>query len=85
MEEQYMDVAANLLLDMRLKIEGAVDLYECDALPLRSEGRKKEMFASIAAFDAIGSALYDLREHIRNLQEAHMKEIVRLVWERYVQ
>ena len=57
MEEVYMDVAANLLLDMRLKIEGAVDLYECDVLPLRSEGKKQGMFASIVAFDAIGSAL----------------------------
>ncbi len=35
MEEMYMDVVMNLLYDIRLKIEGAVELYENDAAPLR--------------------------------------------------
>ena len=85
MEEPYMDIATNLLHDMRLKIEGAVDLYECDGLPLRNLAVRNDMLISANAYDTIGSALYDLREHIRDLQEAHMKEVVRLVWERHVQ
>lgn len=82
MEEQYMDVAANLLMDMRLKIEGAVEIYECDGLPLRHLAIENNMPVPASAYDTIGSALYDLREHIRDLQEAHMKELVRQIWKK---
>ena len=77
MEELYMDIAMNLLCDMRLRIEGAVDLYEQDGTPLRNLAVKNNMPASAAAFDAIGSALYHLRQDIRNLHEAHTQESIR--------
>lgn len=82
MEEQYMDVATNLLINMRLMIEGAVCLYECDGLPLRHLAIENDMPVPASAYDAIGSALYDLREYIRDLQAAHMKELVRQVWKK---
>ena len=34
-----------------------------------------------AGFDTIGEALYELRTHIREMQEAHTKEVVRAVAE----
>lgn len=80
MDAQYMDIATNLLLDMRLKIEGAVDLYECDGLPLRHLAIENDIPVPACAYDTIGSALYDLREHIRELQEVHMKKLVHQVW-----
>lgn len=82
MEEQYMDIATNLLLDMRLMIEGAVCVYECDGLPLRRLAIENDMPVPASAYDTLGVALYDLREHIRDLQEAHMKELVRQVWKK---
>lgn len=82
MVEQYMDIATNLLLDMRLKIEGAVNIYECDGLSLRHLAIENDMPVPASACDTIGSALYDLRQHIRDLQEAHMKELVRQVWKK---
>ena len=34
MEEMFMDVVMNLLYDIRLRIEGAVELYESDVTVL---------------------------------------------------
>ena len=77
MEEFYMDVAMNLLYDIRLRIEGAVELFEDDAAPLRRLALENDMLTAATAFDTIGSALYDLRQDIRNLQEAHIKESIK--------
>jgi len=54
MEELYMDIATNLLLDMRLKIEGAVEVYECDGLPLRRLAIENDMPVPASAYDTIG-------------------------------
>ena len=43
MDEFYIDFALNLLHDMRLRIEGAVVLYERDAIPLRRLGVANDM------------------------------------------
>ena len=77
MEEFYMDVVMNLMYDIRLRIEGAVELYEEDAAPLRRLALENDMLTSAAALGTIGSALYDLRRDIRSLHEAHIKENVR--------
>ncbi len=69
-----MDIAMKLLYDMRLRIEGAAELYENDASPLRQLAVKNDMLTAAVAFDTIGSALYNLREDIQSLQEAHAKE-----------
>ena len=75
MNEPYMDIATNLLHDIRLRIEGAVVIYEIDALPLRRLGIENDMLVSAGAYDTIGSALYDLRQDIQKLYEAHMIEV----------
>ena len=77
MEELYMDVAMNLLYDMRLRIEGAVELYENDAAPLRRLALENDFLTAAAAFDTICSALYALRQNVRDLHAAHIKESVR--------
>ena len=77
MEEFDMDIAMNLLYDIRLRIEGAVELFEEDAAPLRRLALENDMLTAATAFDTIGSALYDLRQDIRSLQEAHSKESIK--------
>ena len=78
MDEFYMDFATNLLHDIRLRIEGAVILFEHDAIPLRRLGVENDMPVAVGAYDTIGSALYNLREDIRELYEAQMKEVSRV-------
>ena len=74
MDEFYMDFATNLLHDIRLRIEGAVGIYEGDAMPLRRLGVEHDKPVAVGAYDTIGSALYDLRQDIRELYQGHMKE-----------
>ena len=78
MDEFYMDFATNLLHDIRLRVEGAVILFERDAIPLRRLGVTNDMPVAVGVYDTIGSALYDLREDIQELYDAHMKEANRL-------
>ena len=73
----YMDIAMKLLYDIRLRIEGAAELYENDASPLRQLAIENNMLTAATAFDTIGSALYDLRQDIRSLHEAHTKESIK--------
>jgi len=73
----YMDIAMKLLYDIRLRIEGAAELYENDTSPLRQLAIENDMLTAAVAFDTIGSALYDLRQDIRSLQEAHSKESIK--------
>lgn len=75
MNEMFIDVAGSVLADMRVLIEGAVTLYEDDALPLNRLALKNDMLNAASAFDAIGVALYSICQHVRTFQEAYMKEV----------
>ena len=75
MDEFFIDVAGNLLTEMRLIVEGAVNIYETDAAPLTGLAMRNNMPMVSNAFNTIGAALYDLLKYIRELQEAHMREI----------
>ena len=77
MDELYIDVSTNLLYDIRLRIEGAVDLYEGDALCLKRLAVDNDKLDAACAFDTIGSALYDLRRDIQKLHAAHIRECIR--------
>ena len=72
--EDYMDASTGLLYDMRLRIEGAVVLYETDALPLRQMAIENNLLTAANALDTIGAALYDLRHDIRQLHTVHIQE-----------
>lgn len=78
MNNEFLDAIANLIAEMRLMVEGAVSLYENDALPLNRLAMDAEPNA-YAAFDSIGIALTELRENIRKLQKLHMEEAARLI------
>jgi len=77
MEGLYFDVSTNLLYDIRLRIEGAVALYETDALCLKRLAVDNDKPDAACAFDTIGSALYDLRQDIQELHAAHIRECIR--------
>ena len=69
--------ADHALAEMRLLIEGAVNLYEGDAMPLSRLAIDYGTLSAANAFDAIGTALYGLLDHIRRLQAARLSESLR--------
>ena len=77
MKGEYMWNTGNTLDEMRLIVEGAVVLFEEDALPLNQMAKEQEEWIAANAFNTIGEALYSLRTLIRDLQEAHGREAER--------
>ena len=74
MKGEYMWNTGNALDKMRLIVEGAVVLFEEDALSLNKLAHDHK---ELKAFNAIGEALYSLRQHIRTLHESHIREVLR--------
>ena len=64
----FMDVAADLLSEMRLLVEGAITRYEDDLTALITPAAKAEQPEAHIALSDIGSALYSMRCHIKRLQ-----------------
>jgi hypothetical protein len=64
----------NDIADIRLLAEGALALYEGDAEPLHRLGMKNNEEVAASAFNTIGTALYDLRERIAQMQRTHLQE-----------
>ncbi|MBE5779972.1 MAG: hypothetical protein E7331_11665 [Clostridiales bacterium] len=81
MKGEYMWNSGVALDEMRLIVEGAVVLFEEDALPLNQLAKKHQEWLAANAFSTIGAALYSLRQHIRELHEAHVQEVVRQIAE----
>ena len=77
MKEFFIDVSDDLLTDMRLIVEGAVNIFEHDASPLNRLARDNDMMTAYRALSTIGSALYDLRKYICEFEEAHTREAKR--------
>ena len=71
-EEDYLWVTGNAFSEMRLLIEGAIVLYESDAGDLCGLTIKTDMPKARYALNDIGTALYDLREKIRDMQTEYM-------------
>ena len=55
-------------------IEGAILIFEEEAGPLFRLARDAEQHEAMSAMNDIGTALYELRQHVKQLQEAHRKE-----------
>ena len=72
----YFWNVGNDIADIRLLAEGALALYEGDAEPLHRLGMKNNEEVAASAFDAIGTALYDLREKIAEMQKSHLNETI---------
>ncbi len=81
MKGEFMWNTGNALDEMRLIVEGAVVLFEEDALPLNRLAHKHQEWKASNAFNTIGEALYSLRQHIRTLHEAHIQEVARQIAE----
>ena len=77
MENQKHCDTDHALAEMRLLIEGAVNLYEGDAMPLSRQAIDYGTLSAANAFDTIGTVLYGLLDNIRKLQAAQISEIVR--------
>ena len=73
----YFWNVGNDIADIRLLAEGALALYEGDAEPLHRLGMKNNKEVAASAFDTIGTALYDLRKRIADMQEGHLQETIR--------
>ena len=67
-DQDFMDVVADLLSEMRLLVEGAITLYEDDLTALITPASRLEKPDAHIALSDIGSALYSLRRHITQLQ-----------------
>ena len=68
----YFWNVGNDIADIRLLAEGALALYEGDASPLHPLGMRNHEEVAASAFDTIGTALYDLRKRIAEMQENHL-------------
>ena len=71
MNGKFLWDMGDTLDSMRLISEGAVVLFEEDALPITKLTREHGELIAGTAFNTIGEALYSLRTLIRELQEAH--------------
>ena len=76
-EDDYMALASDILSKMRLVMEGAVTLFEDEVCPVYNQIRESGEAAALIAFDDIETALYELRQYVRQLQEAHRQEALR--------
>ena len=68
----YFWNVGNDIADIRLLAEGALALYEGDASPLHPLGMRNHEEIAASAFDTIGTALYDLRKRIAEMQKSHL-------------
>ena len=68
----YVSHTADIFSSMRLIVEGAIVLYEGDALPLFNLASEHQ--EAQTAFSTIGKALYDLRQYVLELEEAYREE-----------
>ena len=78
-EDSFLWIAGIKQLEMRLIVEGAIALYEDEAVPLLGLAIKNEKYKAADAFDALGTALYSMRRHICDLQTAHRNEVMKEV------
>ena len=65
---EYLWKSSDAAAEMRLLVEGAITLYEEDAMSLQNLARDNQQSEAATAFDTIGTALYNLRERVRQLQ-----------------
>ena len=72
----YFWNVGNDIADIRLLAEGALALYEGDAEPLHRLGMKNNEEVAASAFDTIGTALYDPRQKIAEMQRSHLQETI---------
>ena len=73
LEDDFMWITCHEFSEMRLLIEGALNLFEDEAGVLCKLAREADKIEAMRALNDIGTALYEFRRHIKTLQEAHYK------------
>ena len=79
MKGEYLWNTGNQLASIRLLVEGAAILYELDAGVMVRLAMENNLFAAANALEAIGTAICDLRKHIQEMHEEHIKEVIRMI------
>ena len=72
-DADYLWITGDAFTDMRLLVEGALNLFEDDAGVLCRLAREAGKIEEMGSLNDIGTALYELKRHIIALQEAHYK------------
>ena len=73
LEDDFMWITSHEFSEMRLLVEGALNLYEDDTGILCRLAREAGKIEALRSINDIGTALYELKRHIIALQEAHYK------------
>ena len=73
LEDDFMWITSHAFSEMRLLVEGALNLFEDDAGVLCRLAREAGKIEEMGSLNDIGTALYAFRGHIKELQEAHYK------------
>ena len=73
-DDDFLCVTGDHFSEMRLLVEGAIIMFEEDASVLCSLAREAQKNEALSAMNDIGTALYEFRRHVKQLQEAHRKE-----------
>ena len=73
LEDDFMWITSHEFSEMRLLVEGALNLYEDDTGILCRLAREAGKVEALRSLNDIGTALYEFRRHIKTLQEAHHK------------
>ena len=73
LEDDFMWITSHAFSEMRLLVEGALNLFEDDAGVLCNLAQKADKIEEMGSLNDIGTALYAFRTHIKSLQEAHHK------------
>ena len=73
LEDDFMWIAGSAFSEMRLMVEGALNLYEDDSGVLCRLAREADELEAMRSLNDIGTCLYEFRRQIKTLQEAHYK------------
>ena len=72
-EDDFMWITSHAFSEMRLMVEGALNLYEDDSGVLCRLAREADELEAMRSLNDIGTCLYEFRRQIKALQEAHYK------------
>ena len=73
LEDDFMWITSHAFSEMRLMVEGALNLFEDDSGLLCRLAREAGELEAMRSLNDIGTCLYEFRRKIKTLQEAHYK------------
>ena len=73
LEDDFMWITSHAFSEMRLMVEGALNIYEDDSGVLCRLAREADELEAMRSLNDIGTCLYEFRRQIKALQEAHYK------------